>query len=412
MQLACHSLSFRNADASLRSRYTVPPHERSRLLSRLGHAHPEAVCLFTCNRVEIYTFGASDAPSPAHSLARFMGIPEDAAAPPWELCTDEDAVFHLLKLACGLESMVVGETEIFRQLKHAYADATAAGTAGTLMHRLFQRVFSLAKQVRSGTELGRIRVSVAGTAVDWALSQLPDLGRAEVVVWGTGVVGRAVVHALARRGVPGGVVVGHRMHPARMLAKGWGGRAVPAEGVRDVLATCDACFCCTAAPHAVLDASLLPEARASLLLVDLAVPRDVNPDVTVHPYVGLMDLDSLQGMVDAGGASTETVRTRLLPGLRSEAEVLWSCLSAGLHDRCLAVWRAEVERDMAREVAGLLAENPGMSEAERERLARLSDRLLHRMLDRPSRALRGAIQAGLPCLDHLPEPGEGSPPTP
>lgn len=403
MHLTCHSLTFRNADTATRQRVHVSGSHRGTVLRRLHLAHPEALLLCTCNRVEIYTFDHASGPSPVQTLARVLDLPEMADPLPWECWTDTDAVFHLLKLACGLESMVIGETEVFRQLKHAYADAVANGTAGSQMHQLFQRVFSVAKRIRTGTDLGRFRVSVAGVAVDWLLGRLPDPSTASVAVWGTGAVGRAVVHALARAGVPGGVVLGHRLHPARLLARGWGGRAGEGTAAREVLATCDAFISCTAAPHPVLEASLLPPQRAPLHLMDLAIPRDIAEDVRERPYVHLMDLDALQGIAEEGAASREAVRDQLLPGLQAEAEVLWACLGAKRQDRCLARWREEVKRDLDREVERLLSESPSLSEAEHDRMRRLAGVLLQRMLDRPSRALRDAIRAGLPCVEHLPE---------
>ncbi|MDQ2659126.1 MAG: glutamyl-tRNA reductase [Verrucomicrobiota bacterium] len=300
MNLFCVGLSHHTANVETRERYLRGKEVARELRERGGCA--EAILLSTCNRVEIYAAaeGEVESATVARSLAT---VPADEAADAAAFYRHEgDAcVQHLFRVAAGLDSMVVGETEVLGQTKQAYAEARDSGGAGPLLHRLFQRAFRVAKQVRTHTDITRGAVSVGSVAVDLAVKIFGELKTRKVLVLGAGEASERTARALVSRGVTDLRVTNRSGERAQQLAALVGGCAVGFNGWENQCREIDILISSTAADEPLLTReTLAPILRdrwdRPLFIIDIAVPRDVAPDVNEMEGVFLYDMDSLQAI--------------------------------------------------------------------------------------------------------------------
>jgi len=308
MSVVVIGLSHRSAPVALRERFAFASHAIPGALQalRTSGLATEAAILSTCNRVEIYA--ATPLPPAAafgefkkflvghHAYGEALGDELYALAEPHSL-------HHLFKVASGLDSMVLGETEIFGQLKQAYEMASAHQHTGARLNRAFQRAFNVAKHIRTTTNIQRGSVSVMSAAVELAEKIFSSLADHEVLVIGAGETGEKTARALLSRGARGVVVANRSPERAAALAAALGGRAVPFEHWTEALEQVDIAISSTAADHHLLDrARLEPLMRRRrhrpLLLIDIAVPRDIDPAVSALDNVYLYNVDDLQGIAD------------------------------------------------------------------------------------------------------------------
>lgn len=299
MHLFCVGISHHTANVETRERYgspglpTVVPAD-------LGCA--EALLLNTCNRVELY--GTSEHPVVTEEIVRSLlraDVAEVTGGDEFYRYEGDECVQHLFRVACGLDSMVLGETEILGQVKKAYELARTSGSAGPWLHRLFQRAFRVAKQVRHRTEITRGSVSVGSVAVDLAVKIFGDLTQRSVLLLGAGEASERTARALLSRGVGQLRVTNRSPDRAAALAAQVGGRPVPFDCWQEQCREIDILISSTAAEEPLLTAEVLaPIVRdrvdRALFIIDIAVPRDVAPDVNELDGVYLYDIDSLQSI--------------------------------------------------------------------------------------------------------------------
>lgn len=297
-------LSYKTAPVEAREQLAV---HRSRLQCsgcrlKLAGNLDEVVLLSTCNRVEIY--GTSrwvhgsvlrlfqDLANSDFDFTPYIYVKEGGAA-----------VEHLFSVTSGLDSMVIGETEITGQVKNAYQAAKEAGLVGGKMNRLFQTALSVAKKIRTQTGIGHGATSVGSVAVELAEKVFDrDLSRRTVMILGAGKMGEACVKHLAKRGAQTVLVANRSVERAEKLAAEFGGRAVRIEDSAAAMTTADILVSSTGSPEIVLrrdDVARILPARGNrpLVLVDIAVPRDIDPAVAELPNVFLYDIDDLEAVV-------------------------------------------------------------------------------------------------------------------
>lgn len=302
MNLFCVGISHHTANVETRERYARGSDIAGALRER-GCA--EALTLSTCNRVEVY--GVAERPIENDTVVRHLladaaaGVGDDAGA--FYRYEGDECVQHLFRVACGLDSMVVGETEVLGQAKQAYATARESGGAGPLLHRLFQRAFRVAKQVRTNTDITRGAVSVGSVAVELAGKIFGDLKHRKVLVLGAGDTSERTARALASRGVTDLRVTNRSGERAEQLALSIGGRAVAFDGWEQQCREVDILISSTASEEPLLTRDKLsPILRERwdrpLFIIDIAVPRDVAPDVNEMDGVFLYDIDSLQSIAE------------------------------------------------------------------------------------------------------------------
>jgi glutamyl-tRNA reductase len=306
-------LSHHSAPVELRERFAFAEARIPAGLASLRESGivGEAVILSTCNRVEIYAATPLEPAQAFAALKQFLaqqgGIPggPDPMEIDGEIYTlaEPQSLHHLFKVASGLDSMVLGETEILGQLKTAYALAQQHKHTGAKLNKAFQRAFNVAKHIRTETNIQRGSVSVASVAVELAEKIFSALAERDVLVIGAGEMSEKVARALLSRGAKS-IIVANRSHDrAQALAQEFGGRAVHFDDWAAEFEKVDIVISSTSAPHHILDRTKLEPLMKSrknrpLLLVDIAVPRDIDPAVNFLQNVYLYNIDDLQAIAD------------------------------------------------------------------------------------------------------------------
>lgn len=305
MNIFCIGINHRSAGVSLREQFAVEEGSLPALIAELRReaALAEAVVISTCNRVEIYGL-SPDAESAVRSCADLLQRSAGVEAEFYR-CERAEGARHLFRVVCGLDSMVVGETEILGQVKDAYATALENGATGAALNRLFQQAFRVAKQVRTETGIARGAVSVGSVAVELAGKIFGDLAGCRVLLLGAGKAGARVARSLQSRGVSRLVLSNRTFERAAELARELGGMALHFDQWQSALPDVDIVISSTAARGRLLSAAQLAPVLASrrdrpLFLVDLAVPRDFDPALNDLEGVFLHDMDSLQAMAQRG----------------------------------------------------------------------------------------------------------------
>ena len=302
MNLFCVGLSHHQTKVETREHFAGDTETQGRL-RRAGCA--EVLLLSTCNRVEVY--GAAETAIGTAEIARCLtrsgAGPAADSAPAFYRHEGNACVTHLFRVASGIDSMVVGETEILGQVKKAYEVARSGGTAGPFLHRLFQRAFRVAKQVRTHTEISRGSVSVGSVAVDLAGKIFGELQQRKVLILGAGEISERTARALVSRGVSDLRVSNRSIERARDLAAAVGGQVVEFENWTQQCSEVDILISSTSSETPLLHPeNLHPILRERidrpLFIIDIAVPRDVHPDVNQLAGVFLYDIDSLQSVAD------------------------------------------------------------------------------------------------------------------
>ena len=305
MGIFCFGLSHRTAAVDVRERFTIPISALPGALAQLK-AIPgvtEGVIVSTCNRTEFYVTGElADTSAPAFFGNFYRDYRAADERHLFRLCASE-SVRHLFRVACGLESMVIGETEIFGQLKRAYQHASGTGTVSRLLNRLFQKSFQVGKQVRSSTAITRGSVSVGSVAVDLAEQIFGDLERRRIMIIGAGKMSEKTAKAFQSRRATQIFVSNRSFERAQALATLTCGRAVHFADWEPEFRDLDILVSSTAAPHTIITLdklAVLWRARRHrpLFMIDLAMPRDIDPAVQRLDGVYLYDLDSLQSIAE------------------------------------------------------------------------------------------------------------------
>jgi glutamyl-tRNA reductase len=308
MSVVVIGLSHRTSPLELRERFAFAGEKIPAALQALRDAGiaTEATILSTCNRVEIYAATPLTPEAAFAALKEFLITQhafEGALGDELYAFAEPHSLHHLFKVASGLDSMVIGETEIFGQLKQAYELAFAHQHTGARLNKAFQRAFNVAKYIRTETNIQRGSVSVMSAAVELAEKIFSSLAEHEVLVIGAGETSEKTARALLSRGARGVVVTNRSPERAAALAAELGGRAVPFEQWPDEFEKIDIAVSSTAAPHHILDrAKLEPlmkrRKHRPLLLIDIAVPRDIDPAVNALDNVYLYNVDDLQGIAN------------------------------------------------------------------------------------------------------------------
>ncbi len=397
-------LSHQTAPVDVREQIAfTAPGQQAEVLQCLARelAPAEVVLLSTCNRTEVYVAGTDATGEQVRDLLR--GIHAGHATSIDNAYFVEHrcgaAATHLFRVTAGLESMVLGETDIVRQVRDSYALAAANGTTGPRLDALFHEALRVAKRARSEMDVSRGVFSVGGAAADLAGSIFGDLSGRSILLLGAGKMSETTARHLTASGANTVLVANRTRDRAVRLAETLGGRAVPFEELDRHLAIADIVIASTAAPHCILTAErLAPVMRQrrgrDLFLIDIALPRDIEPACGRIDGVFLYDLDDLQRVVDVE-SSERGLRARAASLLveREAEQFLGKVLSAAIATPMVTEFRNKHREIVDDELARLRRRLPGVSEEEWAAIEAFAGSVLNRIAHDPTVRIREYAQA-------------------
>jgi glutamyl-tRNA reductase len=320
MSLLAFGVNHHTAPLRLRERVSIIPDAMPEVLTRLRSESgvAEAAILSTCNRTEVYcSLGITEQQSVIDWFSRFHGLALRQLEPHLYAHPDARAVKHVMRVASGLDSMVIGEPQVLGQLKSAYVTAVRAGSVGNLLNRLFQHSFSVAKQVRSRTAIGNHPVSIAFAAVRLAQQIFGPLGDYTGMLVGAGETIELAARHLRKNGLARLIIANRSLDRAQALAREFGAYAIPLTDIARHIAEADIIVIATTSPAPIIDRALMETAVASrkhrpVFIADLAVPRDVDPQTGELPDVYLYTVDDLRTIIH------DNLRNRQQAALQAE----------------------------------------------------------------------------------------------
>ena len=390
-------VSHRHAPLEVRERLYLADGHALELAAALSADGAEAVVVSTCNRTEVYLAGGSGAQT-RDELERRSGVPLDGVLEAWE---QDEAVEHLFRVAAGLDSLVPGEAQILGQVRQAYEAALTAGTTGPLLNRLFEDALHAGKRVRTEAKLAELPESVASSAVQLAVRALGGLGRLRALLFGAGKMSELAARDLRAGGAE--VVVSSRtLESAQELAERVGGTAAPFDAVAVELEHADLVLSATRCPYLILHAEAVRPRNRPLVLIDVAVPRDLDPEIGRLEGCTLYDIDDLgEGLV----GREEDVR---------EAEAIVAEEAARFADwrrsrgaaPAIAALRRRAEEIRAGELARAESRLAALSERERKTVETLTAQIVNKLLHAPTVRAKHAGSEQLRELFALREDGE------
>ena len=396
-RLLAVGVSHRHAQLEVRERLYLADGHALELAAALGADGAEVVVLSTCNRTEVYLAGGSASRATAE-LERRSGLSLEGVAAVLE---EEHAVEHLFRVAGGLDSLVPGEAQILGQVRQAYDAALTAGTTGPLLNRLFEDALHAGKRVRTEARLAELPESVAASAVVLAAKALGGLEGRRALLFGAGKMSELAARDLRARGAE--VVVSSRtLESAQELAERVGGSVAPFDAVAVELTEADLVISATRCPYPILHGEAVQPRTRPLVLVDVAVPRDLDPEIGKLPGCTLYDIDDLgEGLV---GRDEDVLQAEAIVAEEAARFADWR-RSRGAAP-AIASLRRRAERIRAEELARAEPRLADLSERERRTVETLTAQIVNKLLHAPTVRAKRAGPEQLRELFALREDGE------
>jgi glutamyl-tRNA reductase len=398
MQLFAFGINHQSAPLDVRERVVFHAERLSLALRDLVSARPvkEAAILSTCNRTEVYC-NTVEPRSAIEWFAGYHDLKSQALEPYLYQLPRESAVNHAFRVASGLDSMVLGEPQILGQMKDAVDTAEAAGTLGLVLNRLFQRTFSVAKEVRTHTEIGAGSVSMASSAVRLAERIFPGIAETRILFIGAGeMIELTAAHFGARS--PKAVMFANRTaERGEALAHRFGGTAISLNDVPAQLALHDIVVSCTASPLPIVGKGLVERAlrarkRRPMLLIDIAVPRDIEPEVAELDDAFLYTVDDLGRVARDGLAARRSAVAQAEAIIAAEVKDFVHWMESRTVVPTIRALRDSAERTRRHELDRAL-KSLARGEDAQQVLDRLSQALTNKLLHAPTHALNAAADA-------------------
>jgi glutamyl-tRNA reductase len=409
MHIFSIGLSHISAPVDLRERLAFSEEQIRASLSRLSCGHlasnlAEMIILSTCNRIEIYAVSSQIKYSELEIfLSGTRGVARGEFITHLYYHKEEDVARHLFNVAAGLDSLVVGEPQILGQVTRALELARGQNTAGPILNRLFQSAIHAGKRARTETGISRNPASVSSLAASLAERAVHKISDAQMVILGAGEMAELAVEALRKRGANRILVVNRTLERAHSLAQSWDAQATTFENLNVALASADIVIASTGAPHTIVTTGMvnqIMQARPQrpLVLIDIAVPRDIDPETANIPHVRLFDMDNLNAQLEHSlaerMAEVPQVKTILEEELAQFEEYMKSLemlpIIADMRQQAELIRQGVLEKTFRR--------LPDLTETERDRIESMTQALVKKILDAPTQRLRA--EASCP---HAPE---------
>lgn len=399
MKLNLVGLSHKTAPVDIRERLTFPEHVQEKALQTLASNPSVYECLIvsTCNRTEIYAITSAEVEGGeciTDFMCDFHNLDRAELVKSLYYKQGEDVVKHLFRVVSSLDSMVLGEAQILHQVKEAYNFAMDAGTTGRVFNELFRRSFTVGKRVRTETEIGESAVSISYAAIELAKRIFESLEQRSVLILGAGKMSELALRHLSSQGIKQAYLANRTFARAQELAERFDGVAIPFEERYDYMQKADIVVSATAASGYVLEKQALIACGAGvrrpdpLLLIDIAVPRDIEPGCGDLAQVYHYDVDALDGIVAANleerlksARKAETIVLEEMKNFEDWLEVMEVAPT-------IAAIRAKSEEIRAGELAKAKARLGDLSEKELETVERLTSAIVNKMLHEPTKVLR------------------------
>lgn len=388
-------LNHQTASLALREQVAISPGELSQALAAVRNRVGNGVILSTCNRSEVYAVVPSVSQG-AEDIKRFFTAYHRVARreiePHMYVYGQREAVRHLDRVACGLDSLILGEAQILGQVRDAYAAASQLGMARGTLSRLFHQALRVGKRARRDTNIGRNALSISRAAVELAHRALGELQDKRVLVIGMGDAGRLAARALADAGATDIAVTNRTYQRAVDLAGELGGRAVPFDQLGEMLRKTDIVISATGSPGYVVTPELLTQdgmaQNGPLFLIDIAVPRDVDPAVKTLPHVHLHDIDDLEAVAETNRRLRQTEAQKVEAIVAEEVDRFMEWLLSLEVVPTVAALREQGEIIRSRELSRAMRRLPRLTEEEQARLAAFSRAVVKKLLHQPIASLK------------------------
>jgi glutamyl-tRNA reductase len=394
-------VNHKTASLSLRERVAFGPERIDDALAALTSVPgvKEGVILSTCNRTELYCAVESGASEEvALWLSRFQHLADDEIQPALYQLHDGEAVRHLMRVAAGLDSLVLGEPQILGQVKQALSTASKQGAVKGLLNRLFQRTFSVAKRVRTETEIGACGVSVAYVAVTLARQIFGDLSQVKVLLIGAGETIELVGQHLYGQSVAKMTVANRTLQRAQAIAGSWQADVITLNEIPQVLPDVDLVISSTASPLPILGKGMVERAlkqrrNKPMLLIDIAVPRDIEEEVGELSDAYLYTVDDLQTIVAENQRHREQAARQAEQIVQDEREQFMDWFRSLSSQTQVRHYRQQADTIRQEQLAAALRKIEQGEDAASV-LTELSERLTNKLIHAPTEALKQAGEAG------------------
>jgi glutamyl-tRNA reductase len=414
-------VNCRTAPVAVREHFWIPEERRYEALVRLSPAEgiEEVVVLATCNRTE-FLLWVSDVTLAANSVMRLLGTDYGLKLCEWKhfyRLLDEAALLHIFRVASSLDSMVVGEPEIVSQVEDAWNLAQKTGSAGHCLDAVIQKALMVSKRVQTETAIGNSAVSIPYAAVELARQIFGTLKDKEVLLMGAGKMSELSARGLLNHGAGSVKVVNRTFEHAEQLAAKLGGVAIPFDARWQYMAQADIVISSTSCPHTILSreqAEGLARARVDrpLVLVDIAMPRDIDPEVRTLKGVFLYDLDDLVNVVSHNTEEREAAAVDALNILQFEAQSFRGTLQAQRVVPTIAALRQRLDEICRQELDSFKEENGPFTQDQDEMLSAVMSRVTQRITgslarelkERPERVEQDQLALAVQRLFHLQTP--------
>lgn len=409
MHIFCLGLNHTTTSIKLREQLSLNDDAIRSALARLACGHlspsiPELIILSTCNRIELYAASSQMVFTDLEAfLADVCDVSMDQFHSHCYRFQDVKAADHLFEVAAGLDSLVIGEPQILGQIVHALELSRGQNMAGPVLNRLLQSALHAGKRARTETNISRNPASVSSLAASLAEQVVHPIADAQIVILGAGEMAELAVEALRKRGANRILVINRTLERAHAIAERWNAQIATFESLDTALASADILIASTGAPHTILSAEMVEQVmqlrpQRPLFLIDIAVPRDIDPDAANIPHVRLYDIDNLNARLEHSLTERmdEVPQVRLI--LEEELKEFADYLKSLDMLPIIADIRQQAETIRQELLEKTLRRLPDLTDAERDRIEAMTQAMVKKILQAPTHRLRA--EASCP---HAPE---------